>query len=101
MSKKKLPYSAWARMDMAWISDNEKQLYRHNWFSDSGKAKKYDLYREYAKLKGMDYDNPPDNYWEEKDRPWHGAAGAVMGLTGVLAWFLTQLIAGSTGQKGK
>lgn len=88
-------------MDMAWIPDNEKQSYRHNWFSDTGKAKKYEQYTEYAKLHRLDYDNPPASYWELKKQPYDGVAGALLGLTGVFAWFLVKIVSGSTGQKGK
>lgn len=96
---KKLPYAVWAKMDMAWLGEDKLQSYRHNWFSDSGKAKKYDLYREYCKRKGLDYDSPPENYWAAKEQPWHSPAGVAIGLMGVLGWFLTALVAGSTGQR--
>lgn len=99
MSKKKLPYAAWARIDMAFIPEDKQQAYRHNWFSDTGKAKKYDQYREYCKRKGYDYDNPPAKYWESKEEPWHSPAGVAIGLMGVLVWFLTALVAGSTGKR--
>jgi len=95
---KKLAYSAWARMDMAWLPDEQKQALRHNWFSDSGKAKKYDLYKESAKFQGFDYDNPPESYWKQKEQGWHGIAGVFIGMLGVLGYFLAQMVGNSTGQ---
>ena len=95
---KRLAYAAWARMDMAWIPDDQKQALRHNWFSETGKARKYDLYRESAKFQGLDYDGPPESYWQLKKQSWHGVAGSLMGLSAAFLWFIVKIVAGSTGQ---
>lgn len=93
---KRLAYAAWARQQLDTYSEERRQEVRKSYYSESGKINRYDQYKAYAKAKGLDYDNPPEGYWEAKEEPWHAPAGILAGLGAVFMWFLLGLIGGTT-----
>ena len=95
----KLTYAAWVAMTLRDANKESDQQERAKYWSNSGRIEQYDVYKEYCKTNGHDYDGPPNGYWESKEQPWHKPAGIAMALTGILLWFISGVIGGSTGQK--
>lgn len=93
---KRLPYSAWARLQLENYPEDQRQNLRSDYYSDRGKAEKYDTYKAHCKAQGFEWDAPNEEYWELKKRPWHTPAGVATGLAGVLVWLLLGLIGGTT-----
>lgn len=93
---KKLAYSAWCRMELERVPEENRQDARPSYFSDSGKITKYDEYRTYCRTNRLDYDGPPEGYWESKEKPWHKPTGYLLGLASILAYFALLVIGGST-----
>ena len=96
---KRLPYEAWARIQIDRIPEEERQAKRGKFFSEGGRIANWENYRAYCKANGNLYDGPPDGYWESKEEPWHKPTGILMGLVGVFVWFLVLVISGSTGMR--
>lgn len=98
---KTLPYSAWARLEIErhsetnQLSEEERQAIRGSYFSDRGKAERYDTYKAHCKANGFEWDAPNEEYWEMKKRPWHAPAGVASGIVGVMIWILLGLIGGT------
>lgn len=93
----KLTYAAWAAIQLRDIGKESDQEARAEYWSNSGKIAKYDEYRAYCKAEKLLPENPPNGYWESKEKPWHKPTGVAMGLMGILAWFVVGVIGGSTG----
>lgn len=93
---KRLPYSAWARLELEKYPEDQRAGLRSSYFSDNAKAHRYDTYRAYCKANRYEWDAPNEEYWELKKRPWHTPAGIATGLAGVLVWLLLGLIGGTT-----
>lgn len=98
---KKLPYAAWVRQQLEKLPEDKRPAARGGYYSDSGRIAKWDVYKAECKAAGLEYDMPPEGYWESKEEPWHKPAGYTMGLLGVFMWFLVMVIGGSTGMKRK
>jgi hypothetical protein len=96
---KRLPYSAWARMQLEIYPEEVRQKYRASYFSDSWKIKQYDRYREDCKRRNLDFDMPPEGYWDTKKTSWDKPLSYAIGGMGVLTWFLASIVGGSTGRR--
>lgn len=94
---KRLPYAAWVRQQLERMPEELRQAARGEYYSDSGKIAKWELYKADCKQAGYEYDGPPDGYWEAKEEPWHKPAGYTMGALGVFLTFLGMIIIGSMG----
>lgn len=75
---KKLTYAGYVSQKIKPFSKEQQQELRGLYFSNSGKIKQYDTYKAYCKEHKLDYDSPPDGYWESKEEPWHKPAGWAM-----------------------
>lgn len=95
----RLTYAGWVAMTLRDANLENDQGARAKYWTNTGKIEQYDAYKEYCKTNGYNYDSPPDGYWESKEKPWHKPAGIAMGLTGILLWFISGVIGGSTGQR--
>jgi hypothetical protein len=94
---KALPYAAWVRLQLARVPEEELKAARVAYFSDKGKIAKWEAYKAYCKSQKLDYDGPPDGYWEAMEKPWHKPTGYGMAAMGLFAWFLMTIIGTSTG----
>ena len=94
----RLTYAGWVAMTLRDKGLENDQQARASYWSNSGRIERYDEYKEFCKQQKKSYDNPPDGYWESLEKPWHKPAGITMGLTGILLWFISGVIGGSTGQ---
>ena len=94
----KLTYAAWAAIELRDSGKESDQESRADYWSKSGRSEKYDAYVAYCKEERKQPDNPPEGYWESKEKPWHKPAGITMGLMGVLTWFVIGIIGGASGQ---
>lgn len=93
---KRYAYAAWAREQLLQLAEEDREGARSSYFSDNGKAQRYDTYKAYCKAHGYEWDAPNEEYWELKKRPWHAPAGMAAGITGVMIWLLLGLIGGTT-----
>lgn len=59
----------------------------------------YGQYVAYARANGLEYDNPPDNYIQHNQEPWHTPALIGVSLIGGLTYFLAGIIRGTLGKK--
>lgn len=98
---KAFPYAAWVRLQLAKVPEDALQDARKAFYSDAGKIAKWEAYKAYCKANKLDYDGPPEGYWESKEQPWHKPAGYGMAAMGLFAWFLMVIIGGSTGMGNK
>lgn len=96
---KNLPYAAWVRQQLDKLPEEEQQAARTAFYSTGGRIAKWESYRAHCKAQKLDYDGPPEGYWESKEEPWHKPTGYAVGALGVFVWFLGTIIAGSTGMK--
>lgn len=96
---KRLPYAAWVRQQLDKMPEELRQAARAEYYSDSGKIAKWDLYKADCKAQKLDYDGPPEGYWEAKEEPWHKPAGYALGVVGVFTWFLGAIVLGALGGK--
>ena len=94
----RLTYAGWVAMTLRDKGLMNDQQARASYWSNSGRIERYDEYKEFCKQQKKSYDNPPDGYWESKEQPWHKPTGIALGLTGILLWFISGIIGGSTGQ---
>lgn len=94
----KLTYAAWTAIQLRDAGKENDQDARAEYWSKSGRIEKYDEYLAYCKADKKQPDNPPEGYWESKEKPWHKPAGVTIGLMGVLVWFAAGLIGGATGR---
>jgi len=95
----RLTYAGWVAMTLRDKGLENDQQARASYWSNSGRIERYDEYKEFCKQQKKSYDSPPDGYWESLEKPWHKPAGIAMGLTGILLWFISGVIGGSTGQR--
>ena len=95
----RLTYAGWVAMTLRDKGLENDQAARASYWSNTGRIEQYDAYKEYCKTNKNEYDGPPDGYWESLEKPWHKPAGIAMALTGILLWFISGVIGGSTGQR--
>jgi len=95
----RLTYAGWASMTLRDKGLDGDQKARADYFSNSGKVQHYDEYKAFCQQEKKSYDNPPDGYWESLEKPWHKPTGVAMVLTGILMWFISGVIGGTTGQR--
>jgi hypothetical protein len=96
--KKKYPYARWVADKLRWYPKEKLQEMRGVYYSTSGKIAHYDEYAKWCRELGYDYDDSPEGYWDSKVRDWHNPLGILMGLSGILMWFVATIIGSSTGQ---
>lgn len=96
--RKKYQYARWVSDKLNGVSNERKQEIRGAYYSNSGRVAHYDEYAKWCRDLGYDYDDSPEGYWESKTLEWHNPVGILMGLTGVLMWFIAMIVGGSTGQ---
>jgi hypothetical protein len=96
---KRMSYAAWARLQIEAYAPERQQEVRSSYYSDNARVNRYDAYKAYCKQRSLDYDAPPEGYWESKKEPWHTPAGIAIGLSSVLVWFLLGLVGGTTGRR--
>ena len=95
----RMPYAGWVAYTLREAGKDNDQQERAKYFSNSGRIERYDEYVAFCKAEKKQYDSPPDGYWESKEKPWHKPTGIAMALTGILLWFISGVIGGSTGQR--
>lgn len=97
----RMAYAGWVAMTLRDAQLENDQEARAALWSATGRVENYDKYVAFCKQEKKSYDGPPEGYWESKERPWHKPTGVAMGLTGILLWFVSGVIGGSTGLNRK